>query len=633
MGKSGILVLCLAAACILAGCELKAAGPGLTVGSFSDEPVNTWVMRNGDGPNIIWENGIAWDPATQLLAWYGGHAWGYPQSNYTHLYDVKTNTWHDSRAPYRPQRRCLVMVNYLDSCGKVVCTQGGSGHGAIPEGGFDADYRKVVKSDPRGPWLLDVAADRWENCRTLPPIWKREAHAQCAYDASSDALVWLTGAKLGIYVPRTNRCIYRDLPKELHSRLAYAIAADPVNRKIVVFGGTGPGGWVWVRDVTRAQAYDQYIHNDTWIHDIATDKWKQAQPKASPPKGMPLDDHRFMPMVYHDASGTLLMQQTPLDKYEPDRTKWPATQLWSFDVASEQWTLVPMENSPAFCGLLAYARDIDLLFLVGGGKDGEVKDGGKVNYRPSLSKQLWTCRVQVPGKQAKPVEPSSYALAVTALTSPDQPWRPGGLVASVESPKKVVLHWNANKEKDLSGYNVYRATGKEIETGKGTALNDKPIAETSFTDDKIDLSDGIARTYWVTAVNKGGVESGASPLAYTFPDPPPTLNVVKAADGPDKSGLTVTWEWPKDVKIAGVNVYHINNHMNTHGEPADKVKAWYDGWKKVNDRPVSDGKLVFTVPAGQESRHHYFYLRAENLLGQEGFYTDIASATDKRFHP
>lgn len=93
------------------------------------------------------------------------------------------------------------------------------------------------------------------------------------------------------------------------------------------------------------------------------------------------------------------MQQTPVDKYEPDTTKWPATQFWSFDVAKEEWALLPMENTPPFQGLLTYAKAEDLLVLVGGGKDGGLQgsDSGGKYYRPSLSKQLWTCRADVKG--------------------------------------------------------------------------------------------------------------------------------------------------------------------------------------------------------------------------------------------
>ena len=85
--------------------------------------------------------------------------------------------------------------------------------------------------------------------------------------------------------------------------------------------------------------------------------------------------------------------------------------------------------------------------------------------------------------------------------------------------------------------------------------------------------------------------------------------------------------------MAGFNVYQLNNHWNTHGEPAEKVKAWYDSWKPITEKPVAGNSASFTIPADDKAPHHYFYVRAVNVLGQEGFYTDIVSATDARFHP
>ena len=51
----------------------------------------------------------------------------------------------------------------------------------------------------------------------------------------------------------------------------------------------------------------------------------------------------------------------------------------------------------------------------------------------------------------------------------------------------------------------------------------------------------------------------------------------------------------------------------------------------VNSAPTTATDLVFTPPAGEEALHHYFYVRAVNVLGQDGYFTDLASATDFRF--
>jgi hypothetical protein len=107
------------------------------------------------------------------------------------------------------------------------------------------------------------------------------------------------------------------------------------------------------------------------------------------------------------------------------------------------------------------------------------------------------------------------------------------------------------------------------------------------------------------------------------------LNVVTEA--PDR--LRVSWKWPDDVPVAGFKVYHIDRHENTQGWSLAEVEAWWAEWQLVDGGPVDDLSVVYEVAPGDTAEHHYFYVRAIDLLGVEGFLTDIASATDKAFIP
>ncbi|MCG3177850.1 MAG: hypothetical protein BIFFINMI_00170 [Phycisphaerae bacterium] len=698
--------LTLALAFLLAAGGCEAERPGAWPVVRADMAPNTWVRLQDHTPKNTWETGVAWDRDSGLIVEHGGHVLGsYAQSNYTWLYDLRTNSFRESHAAARPQRRCLVELDYIDTLGRVVTTQGGSGHGSVPQGGLGGDYKMVFKGDPRGPWLYDASADRWEDCRLLGR-WRRQAHCQTAYDASSDALVWIAGDKLGVFEPWSNRVAYRDLPESLRGRLSYAIAADPVSRRIVLFGGTGPLGWIWVGDKPRAQAYRENVRADTWLYDVSADRWKQVVSDVHPPLGQPLDDHIKLPMAYDSATGTCLLVINPVSEYTPDRRTWGPAQLWSFDVAAERWTRIETSNPPPLGGLTTYAPDADLLVLFGGGDDGKVEG----NVRPALSRCLYVCRPRLPGRPPVPPSPvggvraEPYAIPLLAGSDGDpkvkhpsirvswrssfdgeheiwradaaplpgayrkvgiapagakqwldltvepgrdygyrvveaggrrpsavaltRPCRPGGLVASVESANRVVLTWARDGQREHLRYNVYRARGAEVETGKGERLTPEPVMAHTLTDAKVDLSDGVARAYWVCAVDGHGVEGGPSPLAWTMPDAPASLKAVRKGDT-----IELTWQPPPGVKLAGVNLYHQTTHLNTHEQPADVLKAWWGGWKKVNAEPVADGRFVFTRPTGAANPHDYFYLRAENPLGQEGFYTDIVSATDARFRP
>ena len=218
-----------------------------------------------------------------------------------------------------------------------------------------------------------------------------------------------------------------------------------------------------------------------------------------------------------------------------------------------------------------------------------------------------------------------------------QPLRPVGLCASVESAQYARLRWEAEAvaAAGLAGYHVYRADGKGIEAANGTRLTVQPVAVPHFEDGTVDLSDGVIRGYWVTAVDRFGVESGASPLSYTVPDAPRGFTVLEGV-GPSNShgiklGYELSWDWPRDMRIAGFNLYHATEHLNTFEHP-DHYDAFWPLWTKLNEEPLTESEFAFSI-SEENSTDHYFYVRAVNILGQEGFFTDILSPADGQFRP
>ena len=256
------------------------------------------------------------------------------------------------------------------------------------------DYTRLFRKDQVGPWLYDSIADTWEDCRTLPPRWQRRAHAPIAYDYVSD-VVWSLGkAELMAYIPRANRVMFRSLPEELKGRTAYGLAADPVRRKLVIFGGRATGGKENI-GLTPEQVYTKLTKSDTWVYDIVADKWKQVAAKVRPPAGAPGAAMLSLQMVYHNPSGKVLLMQNGVDRFEPDVNKWGPSELWSFDCATELWAKIDgVKNQPPFMGLLTYAAKEDLLIVFGGGRDGVTDDGKRIS--PANSRQIWTLRLTKP---------------------------------------------------------------------------------------------------------------------------------------------------------------------------------------------------------------------------------------------
>ncbi len=92
---------------------------------------------------------------------------------------------------------------------------------------------------------------------------------------------------------------------------------------------------------------------------------------------------------------------------------------------------------------------------------------------------------------------------VSATPKDKTPPAPPMLVKAVKKGNAIALTWEANTEKDLAGYNVYRITGS-----KPDKVNAAPIKENKFTDTGAPDHRFIA--YHVTAVDVAGNESSPS---------------------------------------------------------------------------------------------------------------------------
>jgi hypothetical protein len=109
--------------------------------------------------------------------------------------------------------------------------------------------------------------------------------------------------------------------------------------------------------------------------------------------------------------------------------------------------------------------------------------------------------------------PMTFMVAVTVPPDVIPPAAPVGLRATTSWNKRgvtVTLHWPANKEDNISGYNVYRSltSGRCYERMNGSlVLNNK--RRLVYHIDK-GLDSGKIYYYVVTAVNTSGVESGYS---------------------------------------------------------------------------------------------------------------------------
>jgi hypothetical protein len=194
------------------------------------------------------------------------------------------------------------------------------------------------------------------------------------------------------YSPGENRWeavrVGRKPPPRANSRLA----CDPVNRKVVFFGG---------------DQLDQLLA-DTWVFDSAKQTWEERKPRLSP---SPRAGHALLWLprakkllllggyTYTSATGYVESLYRPL-----------ALEAWTYDTAADKWELIQRWEKPgaapagpAAFFLSAAVDDSDTVLVLDG------------------KNQAWTCHIDAtrpdPGGSTSAVQPG----AVTRRTGPHDP--------------------------------------------------------------------------------------------------------------------------------------------------------------------------------------------------------------------
>ncbi len=644
--------------------------------------VNTWLKRSDSTGIRVWETGIAYDPATKRIIQHGGHDFGdYVQTGYTRLLNSATGEWSWSQAPVRPQRRCITELAYIDSVGKVITINGRTSHGTLPVGGFSPDQKQVWRKDAFGPWLYDAKNDNWQTALdTIDSDLLYGKHGRIAYDASSDAVFSIQDDGLVAYFVHQNRTILIPVPQALHHRVGYAMAVDPITRKLVIFGGTGAGNYNWAPD--PASSYEEVAHNDTWVLDLETLKWQEIITAEKPAIGMPMLHHLELPMIFHPPSGRLLLVQTPVNTYEPDPSKWPDTNLWSFDTHTMKWELVNMSLPLRFPPLLTYDSDRDFVVAVGGDDDAKAVENEKLMGIPhdvfvTGSDALFEARIQIPS--GNPVASRPIILkARTTINGNELTWAssvgavdiyraskgekgifPGQFILVSQGVKggeyidnnlgTAYAYMIKSSDKyqwsttayvtppvplDLTA-KVDSATSVTLNwkddttvkgwnvyrskgTGSPTLITTAPVTQPFFID-TLDVSD-IHHHYFIRAIGHNNALSGNSVRVHTAPQVPENFSVKKITD----TKYRIQWSSPEPIQLSYSPI-----HKNTFKWNQQDILNWWNSWTLIGD--LNGGDVIIDLPDFPTGKHVYFHSRHINALGGTGFYSDIVSPTDERF--
>jgi len=286
-----------------------------------DPATNTWQRLSETGePAPCYAGNLSFDAAGGRAIYLGGTSDLYPGSlNETWAFSAADHSWKwlDQGSPPPPRSR--VSATFDSQRGRLLVFGGGFGN-------YDGEF--VYAS---GQTLCyDTHTNRWSVLETTGEAPSARWQASLIYSPFSDKTFLFGGSlPLGMAYYNDLRALNgdgiwtnldpADPPSE---RTAAAMAADPRNGKLYLFGGLG-----------RAE-----YTGDTYCYDPATNRWTELHPATSP------SPRYVSSMVWDDASNRILL----FGGRDPQREDPCLNDLWSFDPASREWTeLHPSGALPA----------------------------------------------------------------------------------------------------------------------------------------------------------------------------------------------------------------------------------------------------------------------------------------------
>jgi fibronectin type 3 domain-containing protein len=186
------------------------------------------------------------------------------------------------------------------------------------------------------------------------------------------------------------------------------------------------------------------------------------------------------------------------------------------------------------------------------------------------------------------------------------PGAPQSLSATTVSSSQINLHWAANTEPNLAGYNVYRSTTSGFTPGPGNRIA-SGVTSTSYSD--TGLSSSTTYYYVVTAISGAGLESAPSSQAGATTQaalPPPAPTNLSATGG--NGQISLTW-----TASSGATSYNVKRSSTTGG-PYTTVASG------VTSTSYADAGLA----AGTT---YYYVVTAVNGAGESGKSNEASAIT------
>ncbi|MCX5682416.1 MAG: kelch repeat-containing protein, partial [Planctomycetota bacterium] len=599
-----------------------------------DLDTDAWAFKepNDAPPGVCCDQQNVFDDAAgkyvRFPSFSGNHGWQSfreirLKDSAVWVYDLPTNTWRNMR-PCPAPRLCALRGAAYDPQHQVTVIHGGetAGHGTLV---YDLYANTVYEMKPRGPAP--------ENSLSQPGF---------TYDAVNRVFV-LFGSQFAsddrtwLYDLRKNA--WRVLPVAEH---------PPGEKTSPVLAADTRSGIV----LASVQTASESRTLETWALDVAKVAWTRLRLDPQPGDS----GNRNRAILYLPDRNLFVLE----NRTKGEEGKTPAEQqLWTFryaealppppqvrlSVVTEKsaarlsWEATPGGPAAAwdvYRGQGARPWEADLQRI---GK----ADGGSFKDEGLKAGEVYFYQVRREGADGK-----TFAASFLARTQPPVVM---GLVVSAVDPRRAELAWEKLATEDVAGYHVERAevgvyssdqvrrirvrykpaadppVGAIKAIGAFRRLTAAPLADPRYVDDTVDFAAGqkdlpppltesrplhpdefvaagkpyryATYAYRIVAVNRLGVESGPSPLAFSWPAA--VQNVFAKEEGAE--GTRLKWQANSE---KGAKVYLVYRHEG----PYDKEPI-----VRLTSDPIA-ATTMLDENAGKTTRR--YEVVAVDALGQEG---------------
>lgn len=545
--------------------------------SLEEQSENTWVLRQWPADNdddrvcsTTYEAGLEFDGSTGKVLKWGSHGLrcDSPQTGDTWVYDPAANTWKESASPVHPFGMCGTWGIVYDKANqKIVSLQAEGGHH-----GWEWDRGRAMRAS--SPWVYDGKRDRWTPVKQNETGYGPGARGflKLAYHDRAQVVV-LHGGQWGnfskgedadrawVYDTYANEWTMLPASNPLPgARAHHGVCYLPELNKVLLVGGS-------------------YGKKDkrTWLFDLESDFWKDAQPKGAIPEFR-------LPVLYDPPTRTALHIESETD----------GARVWQYDPAANEWQKTPPASGPTpHHGSTDVTYDpVHNIYVL---------DGGHLNWNTDHIgvRELWTYRF----RRRAPV-------ASDGLPPPVE------LRAVVKSGGSVALEWKPVA--GAAGYLVYRGTGPTPWQAILQQAGAGPVRATVYQEtlNMTGEAPGPTVYYAVAAVDDKGREGTRSLVVRTQP---PLVEGVTASSLADRT-VQVRWDKSAAPDVAGYHVYasHVtvgDMHFRTLFQKIHPLQ-------RLTDKPIQAMEFIDSRKLGDAEKQfnhevRAYEVRAVNAWGVE----------------